>query len=267
MKRTARRLLVTLLALGASAGFLWAQDQPTIQVKTTADGTRYLTDSGGMTLYYFTVDTDGQSACYGQCADHWPIFYTDTVTVPQDLSASDFGTITRKDGTKQTTYKGWPLYYWYKDKKPGDMSGEGVGKVWYIEKVPPYTVMVATKKPMGDYLVDGNGNTLYYFTKDSPGESVCTGDCLKNWPAFAVQPIVVPSALDPKDFSTITRDDGTAQVTYKGYPLYYFVRDTKRGDTTGEAVGKVWYVVSADNFNPSQARTKSPETMAAKGSN
>jgi predicted lipoprotein with Yx(FWY)xxD motif len=98
----------------------------------TAGGTDYLTDSKGMTLYYYTKDTDGQSACYGGCATAWPIFYAENLTLPSSLKASDFGTVTRTDGTKQTTYMGWPLYYWQRDTKAGDMTGEGVGKVWYI---------------------------------------------------------------------------------------------------------------------------------------
>ena len=56
--------------------------------------------------------------------------------------------------------------------------------------------------------------------------------------------------MNPSDFGTITRDDGTTQVTFKGYPLYYFIRDRKRGEITGQGVGKVWYVVDPEKFNP-----------------
>ncbi|MFI5368297.1 MAG: hypothetical protein ACHQ1F_04715, partial [Spirochaetia bacterium] len=129
MRRIALRLLFSILILGVTTGIVWAQST-TIQVKTTADGVSYLTDADGMTLYYYTLDTNGQSACYGGCAKAWPIFYADTISVPDSLNASDFGTITRTDGTKETTYMGWPLYYWYQDKKPGDMSGERVHDVW-----------------------------------------------------------------------------------------------------------------------------------------
>lgn len=250
MTGTAKRLLLLFLVLGASAGFVSAQ---AIQVQTTSDGTKYLTDDKGMTLYYFTLDTDGQSACYGDCEKHWPIFYAKDLTVSSDLNAADFGTVTRKDGTKETTYKGWPLYYWFKDMKAGDMSGEGVGGVWYIEKVPAYTVMIGTEKPVGNYLTDCEGRTLYYFTKDSSGQSACSGDCLKNWPAFTTDSFSVPSALNASDFGTITRDDGTMQVTYKGYPLYYFIRDRARGQVAGQAVGKVWYVIDPAKFNPGQS--------------
>jgi predicted lipoprotein with Yx(FWY)xxD motif len=233
-----------------STGLASAQSMDTIQVRTAPTGVRYLADSSGMTLYYFTLDTNGQSACSGQCVDKWPVFYAPTVSVSSPLAASDFGNITRADGTKQTTYRGWPLYYWFQDKSAGDMQGEGVGKVWYILDVPAYTVMVGTKKPLGNFLVDGNGNTLYYFTKDSVGHSACNGNCLQNWPAFAPTSLVVPSALNPADFSTITRADGAKQLAFKGYPLYYFANDRARGDVAGQGIGQVWYVVDPLNFTP-----------------
>lgn len=250
MGRIVRGIFLLFLVFGASAGFLWAQDQPALQVQTTSDGTKYLADAKGMTLYYFTLDTDGQSACYGPCEKAWPVFYAKDITVSSDLDASDFGTIVRTDGTKETTYKGWPLYHWVNDKSPGDMSGEGVHGVWFILKVPAYTVMIGTQKPVGNYLTDSDGKTLYYFTKDSSGASACSGNCIKNWPAFTAGNFVVPSTMNPSDFGTITRDDGTAQVTFKGYPLYYFIRDRKRGEITGQGVGKVWYVVDPEKFNP-----------------
>jgi predicted lipoprotein with Yx(FWY)xxD motif len=98
--------------------------------------------------------------------------------------------------------------------------------------------------------VDGAGQTLYWYTKDSAGASTCTGNCLKNWPAFTASSFIVPSALNPADFGTITRDDGTPQATYKGFPLYYWVKDLKRGDATGQDVGKVWYVIDPAKFPP-----------------
>lgn len=252
MRRAVVRILFSLIIFGAASGLLWAQSTNSIQVRSGANGVNFLTDSKGMTLYYYTLDTDGQSACYGNCANAWPIFYVPAISVPSTLSAGDFGTITRTDGTQQTTYMGWPLYYWFKDKNPGEMTGEGVGKVWYIVPVPAYTVMIGTTKTLGNFLVDGNGVSLYYFTKDSVGQSACSGDCIKNWPALTAASIVVPSALNAADFSTIKRADGTLQVAYKGYPLYYWVKDKKRGDVTGQDVGKVWYVVDPAKFPPAK---------------
>ena len=127
MKRSYMVLFLSVSVLLA-ATLASAQSTYTIQVQTSPGGVSYLTDSKGMTLYYYTKDANGQSACYGGCANAWPIYYADSISVPAQLSASDFGTITRTDGTKQTTYLGWPLYYWVKDAKAGDMTGEGVGR-------------------------------------------------------------------------------------------------------------------------------------------
>jgi len=225
-----------------------AQAQDTVGVATNASGEKYLVDSKGMSLYYYTKDKTGDSDCNGNCLKAWPAFYVPTVSVSPSLDAADFGTITRADGAKQTTYMGWPLYYWVRDKQPGDITGEGVGKVWYILKVPAYTVMISTDAKLGNYLVDGKGMTLYWFTKDSPATSDGSGAANANWPAFAPDSFVVPSALDAADFKMIARGDGTRQATYKGYPLYYFVKDQMRGDVAGQGVKDVWYVIDPAKF-------------------
>ena len=92
----------------------------------------YLVDANGMTLYWTTLDASGQSNVTGTVLANWPVFYAASVVVPSSLATSDFGSITRSDGTKQTTYKGWPLYYFIKDKNPGDASGQGIGGVWFV---------------------------------------------------------------------------------------------------------------------------------------
>ena len=245
MKRFFVVLTLSAAMLVAAASFASAQS---VMVKTSPNGVNYLTDDTGMTLYYYTQDANGQSACYGNCEKAWPVFNMASMSVPDPLVSSDFATITRTDGSKQTTYKGWPLYYWFKDKAPGDMTGEGVGKAWYVLTAPAYTVMIGTSKAVGNYLVDGSGNSLYWFTKDSANMSACSGDCIKNWPAFAVDSFVVPSALKASDFGTISRSDGTMQATYKGYPLYYWVKDKMHGDVTGQNVGKVWFVIDPEKF-------------------
>ena len=143
----------------------------------TADTTlgKILVDAKGMTLYYFANDipASGASSCYGQCAVAWPIFSTDTVTVSSPLDPADFGSITRTDGTKQTTYYGWPLYYFQGDSKPGDAKGENVLKTWFVVK-PDESVLIKNSATLGLYLTDTSGKTLYYFTKDTSGKSACT---------------------------------------------------------------------------------------------
>lgn len=106
------------------------------------------------------------------------------------------------------------------------------------------TVAVASTE-LGDVLVDGEGRTLYLFDNDSEGSSACSGDCAARWPPL----IGEPSAGDGADASllgTIERDDGTVQVTYAGHPLYRFAADSAPGDTQGQAVGDVWWVVAPD---------------------
>ena len=93
---------------------------------------KFLTDAKGMTLYIFKKDSPGKSACAGPCVEKWPLYFREKVAVPDGVMAGDFGTITREDGKRQTTYKGWPLYYFAGDKAPGDVLGQGIGNVWFV---------------------------------------------------------------------------------------------------------------------------------------
>lgn len=183
-------------------------------------------DAQGKTLYYFAKDIPASSAssCSGQCAVIWPVFSVDTVPVSPPLLASDFSSITRADGKKQTTYQGWPLYCHQADTKAGDVNGENVNNVWFVVK-PDQTVMVASQGNLGSFLAGRTGKTLYYFTKDAAGASTCTGACLAKWPAFSADPVSAPSLLKPADFSSLSRTDGMKQTAYLGRPLYYFADD------------------------------------------
>lgn len=91
-----------------------------------------LTGPNGMTLYTFDKDTagSGKSVCNGPCATLWPaLLASDT-----DKAYGDYSVVTRDDGKKQWAFKGKPLYYWSKDSKPGDMTGDGFNKVWQVAK-------------------------------------------------------------------------------------------------------------------------------------
>ena len=210
----------------------------------------YLTDENGMTLYFFAKDYDGQSHCSGECAAKWPVFYVEDINPSPGLNKSDFGVITRPDGKKQITYKGWPLYYFFMDKKPGDINGEGKKGVWFVAK-PDYTVMIAVKEGIGMYLVTPEGMTLYYFAKDNYSMSNCYGQCAVKWPPYGDNKLVIPSTLNITDFNFILRDDGKIQLVYKGHPLYLWINDHKRGDTTGQGVKNVWYVAYVSGIIPS----------------
>lgn len=101
---------------------------------------------------------------------------------------------------------------------------------------------------LGKIVVDGNGRTLYVFDKDTaqPSKSNCDGDCAAKWP-----PLIASSGtpqLDGVDASlvgTVTRTDGSKQITLAGWPLYQFAEDSK-GKADGQAVGGAWWVVGAD---------------------
>ena len=226
--------------------------KPDDTVKTASSplGT-ILVDSQGKTLYYFANDVpaSGASSCNGQCAVVWPVFLTGTVTVSSPLDPADFGTITRTDGTKQTTYYGWPLYYYQGDTKTGDVNGENVLDTWFVFK-PDESVLIAHNTSLGFYLTDTSGKTLYFFTKDTPGASTCTGTCLGLWPVFNADPVTAPSVLNPSDFTSVTRYDGVKQTAYKGRPLYYYSIDAKPGDAKGQGFNNVWYVATTTGTTP-----------------
>jgi predicted lipoprotein with Yx(FWY)xxD motif len=102
---------------------------------------------------------------------------------------------------------------------------------------------------LGRILVDSRGHTLYLFQKDKNGKSACSGQCATNWPpliASSGKPIARAGAKASL-LGTTKRADGRMQVTYDHHPLYTFVKDTKKGQTTGEgldAFGAKWYAVS-----------------------
>jgi predicted lipoprotein with Yx(FWY)xxD motif len=107
------------------------------------------------------------------------------------------------------------------------------------------TVLVSKDANLGDILVDGKGMTLYLFTKDQVNVSNCNGGCAAAWPPLVVAAGQNPTAGDgvTGKLDAITRTDGSRQVTYNGLPLYYFASDSKPGDTNGQGVGGVWFIV------------------------
>lgn len=226
-----------------------ATQQDTIKLASNEKLGNFLTDGKGMTLYYFSKDVLDKSNCFGQCVTAWPLYFNGNISVGAPLKKDDFGEITRSDGQKMTTYKGWPLYYYFKDVKAGDVLGEGVGNVWFVMKEPFYNTLILDKEGVGNYLTDEKGMALYYFTVDKRGtattspQSNCNGQCLVQWPVFYTENLVIPSTMNKADFTTIVRADNSKQLIYKGWPLYYYYLDTKSGDILGDKVGGVWFLV------------------------
>lgn len=121
-----RATLIASLALTVLAACATTATAP---VKVS-DGV--LVGPNGMTLYTFDKDMagSGKSTCNGPCAANWPPL-TATAT---DAASGDYSVITRDDGSKQWTIKGKPVYFWAKDSKPGDKTGDGFNKVWQTAK-------------------------------------------------------------------------------------------------------------------------------------
>jgi len=126
----------------------------------------------------------------------------------------------------------------------------------------PATVMVSKNDKLGQIVADSEGKTLYLYTKDSKDTSNCYDKCAQNWPPLLTTG--APKAGDGADaglLGTTARTDGTTQVTYNGWPLYYWIKDQKPGDATGQDVGGVWYVLS-----PKGEQVATPGTAASPAS-
>lgn len=98
---------------------------------------------------------------------------------------------------------------------------------------------------LGSILVDGKGMTLYLFTKDTPNTSNCSGQCLAAWPPLLGKP-TAGKGVDDSKLGSFTRPDGSVQASYNGWPLYYWQADAKPGDTSGQNVNSVWFVLDRD---------------------
>lgn len=239
------------------------------QIKTNSQFGSTITDVNGNTLYFFSLDANGSSACTGGCLTIWTVSFTASPTFGAGLTASDFATITRSDGTKQTTYKGWPLYTYTGDAAAGDVKGDGIAGVWFVAK-PDYTVMLANIQLVGNdgvlydstykpgtgvtqYLTDDRGVTLYRFTHDVADSNKFTKSDFSNDNVFPIVQVTgtanVPSTMDKSVLGTITVF-GKTQLTFKGWPVYRFGADSLiRGDTKAISVPTpgVWPLMNASS--------------------
>jgi predicted lipoprotein with Yx(FWY)xxD motif len=110
------------------------------------------------------------------------------------------------------------------------------------------TTVETRQGPLGTYLADGHGNTLYRFMKDKTRTSRCSGACAQFWPPLIARHGVRAGAgVKAAKLSTSRRANGKRQVVYAGHPLYRYTGDAAPGDTTGEglnAFGGRWWLVS-----------------------
>jgi len=259
-------------------------DSAVVKLKTSATLGSYLTDTKGNALYFFSNDAAGVNTCNDGCTALWPVFFVSGLTqakLDNGLFVADFDSITTPNG-KQLTYKGWPLYYYAPGgvrEAPGMTSGDNVGGIWFVAK-PDYTIMIANLQLHGingkDYTVsptnmytegvgasiyftDQMGRTLYVFANDSSNiNRWTTTDAVHDalWPIYQYNVAVVPSSLDKTLFGSITVF-GNKQLTYKGWPIYYFGADVDangkyRGFNKGISVGATattqpkWFILFKD---------------------
>jgi predicted lipoprotein with Yx(FWY)xxD motif len=104
-------------------------------------------------------------------------------------------------------------------------------------------------KRMGSVVEDEDGFVLYRFDDDNenPSKSNCNGDCAKTWPpALTNDGKPELKGVDSKLVGTVTRADGTKQLTLKGWPLYHYVGDVKAGSWKGQNVNGKWFVIKPD---------------------
>jgi predicted lipoprotein with Yx(FWY)xxD motif len=128
------------------------------------------------------------------------------------------------------------------------------------------TPVSTNSTPAGDILVDSLGRTLYVFDPDANGTIKCVAGCADAWPPVLLASGTALSKTGPLagDLGTVTRPEGTAQVTYKSRPLYRFSGDTKPGDTKGDGVANQWHLVKVSGGSSATGEPGTSTTTAQK---
>lgn len=226
---------------------------------STFDG--YLTDSNGRALYMFVDDKPGvdETACLDVCAADWTPFDVVNIQLGAGIEPSEVSRFHRQDGLWQTRYKDHPLYYRASEENSHDVTADQVDGRWFVAR--DYFAFMSSPKnfaPVEDpqgrarVLTDGVGHTLYICLDDqpetatSPAVSSCADDCLATRPPWVVRATnfttVLPSVLNPTDLRAYVRPDGLEQLTYRGWPLYYFRGDAALGEIEGHNQ-KAWRAI------------------------
>jgi predicted lipoprotein with Yx(FWY)xxD motif len=257
-----------------------------ITTERTKFGTVLVTGTGG-SLYNFSGDnlpfsTTGvelnctalNKAASGEaCTTAWIPLTASSVIAKGGVQQRDLGTVTR-NGVKQVTYFGHPLYTFIADTAPNDVNGEDVSAFsgqWYLTQTDGMpqaeTPTVSTEiSPNGIVLSSATASgtrSLYMLTADSPRTATCgtAGGCEALWPPLLTNSFraIAGTGTDRHLFGAVRRSDGTFQVTYAGHPLYFFALDPGAGATAGETNGEhlldpspvdgVWYNL-LPNGNP-----------------
>ena len=125
------------------------------------------------------------------------------------------------------------------------VAGAGAAMAMSATHTSRGTVSAARRGTFGTVLVAANGKSLYRYTPDSKGKSVCTGACVAYWPRLLVtSKPTAGSGAKASLLGTIKAANGKRQVTYAGWPLYFFVGDKSSGQEKGQGYDGTWYLVS-----------------------
>ncbi|GES29724.1 SCO0930 family lipoprotein [Streptomyces angustmyceticus] len=151
---------------------------------------------------------------------------------PAGQGTSDYGSSGSASGT---------------DGYGGQAGGDNGGKA--PQAAPSAgTLALHQDSELGPVVTDSKGMTLYRFDKDTadPSKSNCSGSCATTWPVVPADGASAPAGIDKSKLGSVTRADGTKQLTIGGWPAYRYVKDTKPGDTKGQGVGGTWNALAAD---------------------
>ncbi len=229
-----------------------------------------LTDAQGRTLYGFASDKGGTSTCYDQCATTWPpLLAQDSPAAREGMDPTLLGLSPRNDGTQQVTYKNWPLYYFSGDQAAGQTKGQGLKGVWYVlganglvrqpaqaqgSTAAATWVKLAQSAQFGAILTDGKGRTLYALGPDKGGTPHCYLHCTTTWPPLLAKgDAKVGQGLDQSLLAVKARDDGKQQLMYKNWPLYYYRGDQAAGETNGQGLRGIWWLIGPNGLVKTQA--------------
>jgi len=158
--------LCLVLVFSTYAG---AQSGVTVKVVHNEEYGDILADSKGMTLYMFVPDKPNESVCYGSCAQAWPplILESGQPVAGEGVNAR-LGITTRRDGSRQVTVNGMPLYYFAGDKKPGDANGQGLNNVWWVLSASGQPIKAEEQAPSQAPAAGGGGMSGYGSTSKAP---------------------------------------------------------------------------------------------------
>lgn len=222
-------------------------------VEETAVGSIFVSGPSQLAVYTYADDADGQSNCLSSCAETWPPLLANEIYSGENPL---FSTIERDDRSLQWAFKNRPLYSYRGDSGLNEINGNGLDGKWFVARPDPFEVVENQGLGQNILVVRGSvnaginepsirttdidGDTLYIYTRDVPGFSNCNAGCAEDWPPLYAD----QGAVGAGRFSVITRSSGQLQWAHDGWPLYLYVADSGPGDTSGENVGGVWFVVA-----------------------